>query len=228
MLWFEPLLKVSGHPGRSSPLAYPLCDLVLLVLIVAGLAPRRYRLTWSTGLLVLGVLWFVVGDVIYLNQAASHAYVQGRPVDGTWVIAIWLMGIAAWGREDRRSLPRRTLERGAARDRPGSHRVRVPVPGLLAVALSRHDAPAASDMALGALGVVIVRMALTLRELRRGADNFRDARTDQLTALQNRRAFLEDAEVKLADGARSRPRRGPPGRPRRLQGDQRLPGAPLR
>ena len=58
-------------------IAYPLCDLVLLVLIVAGLAPRRYRLTWSTGLLVLGVLWFVVGDVIYLNQTAAHTYVQG-------------------------------------------------------------------------------------------------------------------------------------------------------
>jgi diguanylate cyclase (GGDEF)-like protein len=68
---------------------------------------------------------------------------------------------------------------------------------LLAVALTRHNEPVASDMALGALGVVIIRMALTLRELRRGAENFRDARTDQLTALQNRRAFLEDAEGKL-------------------------------
>ncbi len=198
MLWFEPLLKVNGHPWQVVvTLAYPLCDLVLLVLIVAGLAPRRYRVTWSTGLLVFGVLWFVVGDITYLNQTTSHTYVQGRPIDGTWVIAMWLIGVAAWGREDRRSLPRRP----SAVTPPGIALVPIVFGflslGLLTVSLSRPHAPAASDMALAALGVVIVRMALTLRELRRGADNFRDARTDQLTALQNRRAFLEDAEGKL-------------------------------
>jgi diguanylate cyclase (GGDEF)-like protein len=198
MLWFEPLLKVSGRPWSVVvTIAYPLCDLVLLVLIVAGLAPRRYRLTWSTGLLVFGVLSFVIGDVIYLNQTASHTYVQGRPVDGTWVIAIWLLGIAAWGREDRRSLPRRQSPVAPAGI------ALVPIVfgflslALLALSLSHNEAPVASDMALAALGVVIIRMALTLRELRRGADNFRDARTDQLTALQNRRAFMEDAEMKL-------------------------------
>jgi diguanylate cyclase (GGDEF)-like protein len=199
MLWFEPLLKTSGHPWQVVVnMAYPLCDLVLLIMIVAGLAPRRYRLTWSTGLLVFGVLWFVAGDIIFLKQTAAHTYVQGRPLDGTWVIAIWIIGIAAWGREDRRSLPRRhpnTAPAGIAL---------VPIVfgflslGLLTLSVNRHNTPAASGMALGALGVVIIRMAVTLSDLRRGAENFRDARTDQLTALQNRRAFLEDAEVKLA------------------------------
>jgi hypothetical protein len=160
MLWFESLLKISGHPWQVVVnLAYPLCDLVLLMLIVAGLAPRRYRLTWSTGLLVLGVLWFVVGDIIYLNQSAAHTYVQGRPLDGTWVIGVWLMGIAAWGREDRRSLPRSQPSVAP------SGIALVPIVfgfvslALLAVALTRHDEPVASDMALGALGVVIIRMA---------------------------------------------------------------------
>ena len=166
MLWFEPLLRVHGNPWQVVVnMAYPMCDLVLLMLIVAGLAPRRYRLTWSTGLLICGVVWFVVGDLIYLNRTPSHNYIQGRPL-GTLVIGIWIMGIAAWGREDRRSLPRRHSA--------------VPLPGialvpivfgflsltLLALSLGRHGSPAASDMALGALGVVIIRMALTLRELR--------------------------------------------------------------
>jgi diguanylate cyclase (GGDEF)-like protein len=198
MLWFEPLLKASGHPWQVViKLGDPTCDLVLLMLIVAGLAPRRYRLTWSTGLLILGVLWFVVGDAIYLNQTASHAYVEGRPVSGTWVIAIWLMGIAAWSREDRRFLPR-----GSSNMAPPGFALVPIVSGfvslvVLAAALAGHSTPAAANLALGALGAVIIRMALTLRELRGGAENFRDARTDQLTALQNRRAFLEDAEVKL-------------------------------
>jgi diguanylate cyclase (GGDEF)-like protein len=198
MLWFEPLLKASGYPWQVvNKLGDPACDLVLLMLIVAGLAPRRYRLTWSTGLLVLGVLWFVVGDAIYLNQTASHAYVEGRPVSGTWVIAIWLMGIAAWSREERRSLPR-----GSSNLAPPGFALVPIVSGfvslvVLAAALAGHSTAAAANLALGALGAVIIRMALTLRELRGGAENFRDARTDQLTALQNRRAFLEDAEMKL-------------------------------
>jgi len=198
MLWFERLLTVSGHPWTVIiKLADPTTDLVLLMLIVAGLAPRRYRVTWSTGLLILGVLWFVIGDAIYLNQTASHSYAQGRPIGGSWVIAIWLMGLAAWGREDRRSLPRRS----SAVAPPGFALVPIVFGFLslavLATSLARHDAPAAANLALGALGAVIIRMALTLRELRGGAENFRDARTDQLTALQNRRAFLEDAELKL-------------------------------
>ena len=198
MLWFERLLTVSGHPWPVViKLADPTSDLVLLMLIVAGLAPRRYRVTWSTGLLTLGVLWFVVGDAIYLNQTASHTFAQGRPVGGSWVIAIWLMGLAAWGREDRRSLPRRSS--GVAP--PGFALVPIVFGFLslavLAVSLGRDDASAASNLALGALGAVIIRMAMTLRELRGGAENFRDARTDQLTALQNRRAFLEDAELKM-------------------------------
>ena len=109
------------------------------------------------------------------------------------------MGIAAWGRETGAPAP-------ASPDVAPAGIALVPIVfgflslALLAMSLSRHDAPVATDMALAALGVVIVRMALTLRELRRGTDNFRDARTDQLTALQNRRAFLEDAEMKLHDG----------------------------
>ena len=196
-LWFEPLVNVNGQHWQVVNLAYPLADLVLLMVIIAGLAPRRYRLTWSTGLLVVGVLWFVIGDLGYLNQAQAHAYIQSRPLHGTWAVAFWLIGVAAWGREDRRSLPRRP-----SRLTPDGIAL-VPVVfgfmslALLAVSMTKLDTLVASAMGLAALGVVLMRMALTLRELRRGAENFRDARTDQLTGLQNRRAFLEDAEAKL-------------------------------
>ena len=193
-LWFEPLLDVKHFVN----MAYPLCDLVLLMVIVAGFAPGRYRLTWSTGLLVVGVLWFVVGDLIYLNQIHLHSSFPGRPLHGTWAVAFWIMGIAAWGRQDRRTLPRRPSSLTP------SGIALIPVVfgfmslALLAVSMARPDTLVASALALAGLGVVLVRMALTLRELRRGAENFRDARTDQLTGLQNRRAFLEDAQAKLS------------------------------
>ncbi len=51
-LWFDPVLKISGRPLQvAAGMAFPLFDLVLLVLLVAGLAPQRYRPTWTTGLL---------------------------------------------------------------------------------------------------------------------------------------------------------------------------------
>jgi diguanylate cyclase (GGDEF)-like protein len=53
-------------------------------------------------------------------------------------------------------------------------------------------------LAIFALLLVIVRMVLTLREVRHGALNFRDARTDELTGLGNRRSFAEDCLAKLS------------------------------
>lgn len=198
MLWFEPVLKVSGSALQVAvAMAYPLCDLVLLVLLVAGLAPQRYRPTWSTGLLMVGASWFVIGDVVYLNQSAAGTYVGGRFLDATWVLGTFFMGFAAWQSDDRRSSLRR-----ASNVSPTGIAL-VPVVfgllslGVLVAALFRHTSAVAYGMAIGALALVILRMGLTLREVRHASDNFRDARTDALTGLQNRRGFLEDAESKF-------------------------------
>jgi len=58
-------------------------------------------------------------------------------------------------------------------------------------------------LAIFALLLVIVRMVMTLREVRHGALNFRDARTDELTGLGNRRSFSEDGLAKLASLSKS-------------------------
>ena len=63
--------------------------------------------------------------------------------------------------------------------------------GVLAASLVRHDSAMVLAMAIGALGLVIARMWLTFREVRQSATNYQDARTDSLTGLSNRRAFLE-------------------------------------
>ena len=73
---------------------------------------------------------------------------------------------------------------------------------VLAAAQFRHASPAVSVMAIAALCLVIGRMWMTLREVRQmteremhqSAANFRDARTDYLTGLPNRRAFLDHLE----------------------------------
>jgi diguanylate cyclase (GGDEF)-like protein len=195
MLWFAPVLKVSGRPLQVAVgMAYPLFDLVLLVLLAAGLAPQRYRPTWSTGLLMAGVLAFVVGDVFYLNRIAANTYVGGTPLEETWVIGIFLLGLAAWAQDKHRSQSRA----GPLESSNGI--AMVPVVsgllslGVLAASLYRHVPTVASLLAIAALSMVMLRMVLTLRELREAAANYRDARTDDLTGLSNRRAFQETLE----------------------------------
>jgi diguanylate cyclase len=206
VLWFKPVLQVSGRPLQVAVgMAYPLCDLVLLVLLVAGLAPQRYRPTWSTGLLMLGIAWFVFGDIVYLNQTAANTYVPGTPLEATWAIGIFLIGVAAWAPSERRDqalVDRRTRARPGADIAPTGIGLVPVVFGILSLAvlvfsLFRHTSTVASALAVGALAFVIGRMALTLREVRSASVNFRDARTDVLTGLRNRRAFLEELAAQL-------------------------------
>ena len=201
LLWFDPVLKVSGRPlAVTAQMAYPVFDMVLLVLLVAGLAPQRYRPNLSTGLLMAGMASFVVGDVIYLNQTAAGTYVGGTPLDATWTIGIWLIGLAAWPKEDRRAAPRRTgsmVPRGITVVPIFFGAVSVAV---LAVALVHPASKLTSLVALGALCLVVVRMGLTLRDVRHVEKaTFEVARIDELTGLSNRRAFIEDGAARFAD-----------------------------
>jgi diguanylate cyclase len=201
MLWFDRVLSVSGKPLQVVVgMAYPLMDLVMLVALFSALAPLRYRPNRSTLLLMLGMTAFVVGDVIYLNQVAAGTYVQGTPLDASWCIGIWLMCLAAWPREDRRAVPR------VAQSTVPDGITHVPIIfGALSVLvlclpLVMHTPHIASLMALGALGLVIVRMAMTLGAVRSAEqDNFAVARVDELTGLSNRRAFFEEGEQRFAD-----------------------------
>jgi diguanylate cyclase (GGDEF)-like protein len=197
MLWFDSVMQISGNALQVTVgMAYPVGDIVLLVLLVAGLSPMRFRPNFSTFALMAGVAWFLYGDVVYLNQVATNSYVPDTLLDGTWLIGFWVMAIAAWPSADRRATPR-TLKVA-----PQGILMIPTLFGLLSLAvlvksLAVHTSHVSSLLAISALLLVIVRMVLTLREVRQGAVNFRDARTDELTGLGNRRSFLEDSRVKL-------------------------------
>jgi diguanylate cyclase (GGDEF)-like protein len=207
VLWFGSFLTITGSPLEVAVgMAYPLFDVVLLVLMVAGLAPQRYRPSWPLGLLMAGMSWFVVGDFLYYKQNVASTYVGGTLLDGTWPLGIFLIGLAAWPRAERRS------RRGEASGAPVGIAL-VPIAAgclaiaVLAVSVFRGTVALASAMALGALVGVIIRMGLTLREVRAATSgSFRDARTDALTGLPNRRAFLESTELASGSDERGRHR----------------------
>jgi hypothetical protein len=139
-----------------------------------------------------GFTFFVVGDVVYLNQHVAGTYRPGTLLDATWVVALWLIGLAASAPDDRRD-----ASRHSSVGLPNSLAA-VPIVFAalsvvtLAIAILERSSNAASFFAIGALCVVLVRMTLTLREVKDvERSNSLVSRTDELTGLANRRSFIE-------------------------------------
>jgi hypothetical protein len=150
----------------------------------------RYRPNLPTALLGFGLIAFVIGDIIYLNRVAADSYVRGTILDLTWPAGIVLIGVAAFPRPDRRT---RSRDYAASR---GLNLIPV-FAALVCVFVIGTDlfieaTPVCIMLALAAIILAIIRMALSQSEVRHlGATSFSDARTDDVTGLSNRRAFLE-------------------------------------
>jgi diguanylate cyclase (GGDEF)-like protein len=117
-------------------------------------------------------------------------------VDALWSVALAVIVAAAW------QSPRGTADR-----RPARALVGVALPAVLACASLalllyaswRHSGlpHATSLLAAAAVAAAIVRMLLTVRAVEALADARRQARTDDLTELPNRRLFLENLDRAL-------------------------------
>jgi diguanylate cyclase (GGDEF)-like protein len=163
-------------------LAYPVGDLLLLAL-AAGMLPIlgwRAELRW--GLLVAGFMSYAIADTVYLFQTSAGTYVEGTWVDAFWPIASLLVAVAGW-------LPSSGV---IARPKPGlgSYVPAISCAGVaLAVAvLANHTRLA---VALAALTLIAVgwRFAVTFRDVSATAEAHRQAMTDELTRLPNRRSL---------------------------------------
>ena len=203
---FQTFPRISGGALQVAvATSHPIVDLALLMLIVAGLALHNYRPHWSTAVLMLGVAAFVVGDVIYTRELALHSNLGLPTLNGMWILGLWLIAVAAWADPDDRVAPRTTNQRLSA------GLLMLPIgSGLLAlsvIVMSLFTQVPRIALLLGAcsLLLVIARMTITLREVRQGSLHFRDARTDELTGLSNRRGFLEAINASLDARPKSRP-----------------------
>jgi two-component system cell cycle response regulator len=189
---FGTVLDATGGSAVAvaTNLAYPLADLLLLAIMVATLALTGARLDGTWRLLSLGFVVFAVSDSIYLFEVASGTYEYG-PLDVGWLIAAILVAAAAWQPVGRRS-----------RARPvGTPILALPaafaVSSLAIIVYDRFHATSAlaTILAAGALGAVILRMVLSVHEnLRLAEASRREAHTDEVTGLANRRQLLTDLE----------------------------------
>jgi diguanylate cyclase len=170
--------------------AYPIGDLVLLAGAVAAVAMLGRAKDPSWWLICAAFVVFAVTDTLYAEQVVAGTYVAGGPLDLGWLLPRVALMAAAWlslrGRREEHPVPLRGYGVLAV---PG-------ICGLLVLGLLFHGtlAPlptAATVLALGAGVVVALRTALTFREVRDLTEMQRQARTDDLTGLHNRRHFYD-------------------------------------
>jgi PAS domain S-box-containing protein len=182
-------------------LAYPVGDLVLLVLSVgtAAVIPRESRQTW---LLLGGGVLFGISDSLYLIRSAADTYVEGTWIDVGWPAAVLLLALACRpDGEGQRWIGRRLtrlragLTRGSTDVRPPG---RLPVVGGLGLftgvgILIEGDLHRLNLLTTGlaalCLLTAMVRIGITLREL------------GTLEAERARRADAETAQRHLATQA---------------------------
>jgi two-component system, cell cycle response regulator len=195
------LNTVGGNAlGVATNLAYPFGDLILLAVVVAAFALRGWRADRSWTVLGIGIVLFWIADSYYLVTVANETYTYPSVLDGGWTSCLVLFSVAAWQRPSRVVA---TEDRGATRFT--AFPIAFATLGLGILVLAALDSLNAVPVLLAAASLLAVfaRLILSLRE-NAGmlVASRREALTDSLTGLGNRRALGRDLE-RIATGRRN-------------------------
>jgi diguanylate cyclase len=167
-------------------MAYPLCDLLLVAVVVGVLALRGWRLDRMWALLGIGFLALAVADILYALQVAGGASAPSALTNMTYDVGVMLLALAAWQRSS--TVETDALPSGAVLAIPAAFTF-----GALGLLVYDHFSrldPIALTLALLTLLFAFARTALTFRDVRALAETRRQAMTDDLTSMPNRRHFL--------------------------------------
>jgi two-component system cell cycle response regulator len=199
-LVFQPVLDAAdGNTLEvATNLAYPVGDLVLLGMVTGGVALTGWKpgVTWTA--LAASFLLFGISDGIYLVANANGTWQAGSVFEAGWPAATLLLAWAAWMRPQ------------DVRPRPLDGRRNLVVPigfALLGLTLLISDHFERLNLLAVALAwasvlAVIGRFAMTFfANLSMLDHSQREALTDPLTGLGNRRRLIRDLEDALARGA---------------------------
>jgi diguanylate cyclase (GGDEF)-like protein len=181
------LATVSGGTAAViTEMAYPLCDLLLAALVVGVLALRGWRLDRMWAMLGIGFIALATADCMYALQVAGGASAPSALTNMTYDIGVALLALAAW--QPGATIETDTVPSGAVLTIPAAFTVSAL--GLLIYDhFSRLD-PIALALAMGTMVFAFARTALTFRDVRALAETRRQAMTDDLTSMPNRRHFL--------------------------------------
>jgi diguanylate cyclase (GGDEF)-like protein len=186
----------------AAQLAYPVADIVLVGCLLGAWALTGWRTDRVWLLLFAGMALFTFGDAVATLGVFGAGFVAGAWLDLAWSAGLLVIAVAAW-------------PGGAETARPARVRATVALPAVLTCAClalllygsSFHRGLPLVTGVLAALAVSagLFRMVLTLRAVEALADARRQARTDDLTELPNRRLFLERLDGALGGRDRTAP-----------------------
>ena len=193
--FFGPILAITGGSKAAvvTTLAYPLLDVLLLLVVTAVVALFNWHPPVSLWLLFGGLVLFAVADAVYLFSATNGTYRPGGLGDAVWVAATLVIGFA----------PNRSKQASGI---PLPEWVRLGFPigaTLCALAVLVYDHVhkrnlLAVVLCAGTVVIALGRLIVTFREASSLADSHQLARTDELTGLGNRRSFYDTAQQQLA------------------------------
>jgi two-component system, cell cycle response regulator len=183
-------------------LAYPVCDVLQLTLIVMAFGLNRWRIDRSWLLLGLGQLANVVADSLFSYQEAVGTYVAGSWVDTLWPLGIALTAAAAWQRP-----PRQTADELGGHTVPLTAVFAAVALAVLVIGQFTEVHSAAALLATGALLTAGARGGLLFRDNLRLLQASRlESLTDGLSGLANRRSLMADLELAAATASADDPR----------------------
>ncbi|MDX6230046.1 MAG: diguanylate cyclase, partial [Frankiales bacterium] len=170
--------------------AYPLLDLLLLLVVIAILSVFHWRPPVGLWLFAVGLTMFVVADLLFLFTIDK--YVSGGINDGVWILATLFMAAAP-----------KWKDRPAGVQLPAWAILSIPVVSALsALTLLVWDHwnrlhEYAIFLAAATVVLALGRLIVTFREASSLAHSHRLALTDELTGLGNRRALYESGPTRL-------------------------------
>ena len=188
----RPLVGSSGLPSAA------VTTWVMLVVVDALLLTGSVLTALRTGgrwwLPAAGFAWLVAADTTFAVVSITGRYAPGSGVDGIAVVGIALLGVSAL--QVRTAVGPRTRSRISIVITPA-----VVLPACFALLVVDHVHPLTGSaiwLTAGAAAAAVVRMVLSQQELLELATLRREALTDDLTGIANRRALLADLERRCA------------------------------
>jgi two-component system cell cycle response regulator len=196
-----PFITLDGSDtlGAAVNIAYAVGDMLLLSLVVGVFSLTAWRPGRPWALLGIGMCLVGVADIAFFVLSATDVYFEGSLLDILWPAAMLTIGYAAW----QAIPPRRDIRLDGARLFVVPCLVAMLALAVLAVGSFTDLSPVVPVLASATLALVIVRLAVTLAEnQRRLAASRREAHTDALTRLGNRRRLAHDLEEELEQALR--------------------------
>ncbi len=191
-----PAAAAGAQPGP--PALFLMADLAILAYVCVSLGLTGWRPGACWGLICAGIVTNTIGNIALVQMTASGTFERGTVVDSLYVASALMLGAASW----------RPFTTDLAARFEGSRTLLVPSAfalaalGLLVYGVVASISPVAAALAALTLVLLVVRTTMAFAENRDLLESSRrDARTDGLTGLGNRRRLVQDLETAAVAGA---------------------------